>query len=1418
MKIPISGRFLKAWRRYAWRPTLALAGMITAAAIQAHGQATVTTLTDANHGTAGYKDGNTFTAAQFRFPAGMALDPSETTLFMADCTNNAVRMVTAVGNKSSSFTYSAFTNKNGINRPIAIAVDPSTNVYVLNRGSGTDGTVLTFNGSYFINYRVVSLIATNASGLTNATSLTLDTTGNIYVTIKSNTVIRISGTNTPTIVGVVTNKGTYLRGVVALQNGKLALTDSGNNGIWVMDPANTNLANNSVKLTGFNGAGDVLGPPAFAAFNRPENIVKAGNGFLVVSDFNNHKIKVVDASGNVTRLYGVNPKYWSTSFPGWRDGTVNPNEPQDLVDARQPYGLAIANDGTVYVTETFYNLLRVATGTGLPALPPPAPAAPSIWSVTTSIGQVTLTWSPVASATNYNVKRSTSGGGPYTTIAATSSTTYTDTNVLGGVTYYYVVSALNAGGESPNSSESAVTVPLPPVPAPQIGYVDFPATSSPIAYTSVFHPVSSYDFYNDATIVIKGTPGSGTYYEYGYTSNPGLVPTPTTNSASVLSDYHDGLSFGQISPYLVNQVAPDLTIKTFGAKSDGSPNSAVVSSTFHFITGNPVIIGNNPGQFQISDITANSQLYYTIDGSIPSATNPTAIPLGPLPSPTNTWTIGFPVTSNTTFNVIAVRANYRDSAVVSVNFSPSNFVANTISFGFASGEASSDFVASPGQNFYAPVTLSLLPAQTMYSLQFNITVTNLGSIPVAPGQFNFTSLLVKPDPKNPGFYTQIPPYAFVSSTPPNTDTNVVVYNGGFYQNLQFANTAINLLGVGWLERAGQTNLYNALSQQLITYSQAHDVLFNASGGQVEVGGYSFHVPSNATSNDVYQIQIGRPSATSDGVGTPGSDVFIAAPTNGAIAGGAPLNALKHITIGQKKYIAGSVYPFRWFNAGDFGSTNIVNADVEQVFEAAAYQLNTPPNNTDFYDAMDSSGNIGILDSNPADPNYGFYTNTAIYSANQSVPFTYTIVNTNYSIDTFGNTVAPPVPVTVSITTYLYLTTTYVDEMYTNVAITYMATPPYSPTATNYFPAHNPVPISNPTGIFTLFDGNDTNINQVAFGDGILDVCDVYVTFRRSLDPSLTWFRRFWNNGQRVADTGAPNVAAHAATKTLSSSGDTLQTKVAQSSTVAPQVNFTAGDILGSAGQTVQIPINATIFGNYPLRVLMLNLNITPLDGSPALTSAVQFTPNTALGTPYTTDSIGNGNYSAVWLNSTIAGLTGTANIGTLTVTIPASAGANAAYAVHFDHASASPNGLGSFPKQTLTGLVTLSNRTNSSYGDGIPDSWRLRWFGTVNNILSVSNACPSGDGVNNWMKYVAGIDPNTAGNFPRLNAKTPAPAGTAAVHWPTVNGKQYVIERSLTLFPGAWSTISTNTGTGADMEFDDSFDGGAKYYRVRILP
>ena len=95
---------------------------------------------------------------------------------------------------------------------------------------------------------------------------------------------------------------------------------------------------------------------------------------------------------------------------------------------------------------------------------------------------------------------------------------------------------------------------------------------------------------------------------------------------------------------------------------------------------------------------------------------------------------------------------------------------------------------------------------------------------------------------------------------------------------------------------------------------------------------------------------------------------------------------------------------------------------------------------------------------------------------------------------------------------------------------------------------------------------------------------------------------------------------------------------------------------------------------------MLNISVVPLDGSPALTTPISFSPNAALGTPYITDSGGNNNYAAVWLDSAIAGISNNAAIGTLIVTIPANATSLSAYAIHFDHASASPNGLASFPK------------------------------------------------------------------------------------------------------------------------------------------
>lgn len=89
---------------------------------------------------------------------------------------------------------------------------------------------------------------------------------------------------------------------------------------------------------------------------------------------------------------------------------------------------------------------------------PNVPAAPGGLLATAGNGAVALSWNASAGAVSYAVKRATTSGGPYTTIApGVTATTYNDTSVANCTTYYYVVSASSAGGESPNSGQASAT-------------------------------------------------------------------------------------------------------------------------------------------------------------------------------------------------------------------------------------------------------------------------------------------------------------------------------------------------------------------------------------------------------------------------------------------------------------------------------------------------------------------------------------------------------------------------------------------------------------------------------------------------------------------------------------------------------------------------------------------------------------------------------------------------------------------------------------------------------------------------------------------------------------------------------------------------------------------------------------------------
>ena len=102
----------------------------------------------------------------------------------------------------------------------------------------------------------------------------------------------------------------------------------------------------------------------------------------------------------------------------------------------------------------------IAGGTATATAPAPAQptvlAAPGGVTAKAGHGQVSINWNLSTGASNYNVKRSGTSGGPYALIASTAAVSYADEGLANG-TYYYVVAAVGSYGESANSIEVSAT-------------------------------------------------------------------------------------------------------------------------------------------------------------------------------------------------------------------------------------------------------------------------------------------------------------------------------------------------------------------------------------------------------------------------------------------------------------------------------------------------------------------------------------------------------------------------------------------------------------------------------------------------------------------------------------------------------------------------------------------------------------------------------------------------------------------------------------------------------------------------------------------------------------------------------------------------------------------------------------------------
>ncbi len=168
------------------------------------------------------------------------------------------------------------------------------------------------------------------------------------------------------------------------------------------------------------------------------------------------------------------------------------------------------NVGTTYYYEvTAVNAAGVSPGATVTVVPPPL--APVSLSAIAGDAQVTLSWTTVPGVTGYYLFSGTSRGDETNVVVANySGTSYTNTSLANGTTYYYVVASTNVTGLSPNSPEASATPDVSIVVTPRslIWHGDGAANVWDVSGAANWQTNNVDTIFNDGDTVTFGNSGS----------------------------------------------------------------------------------------------------------------------------------------------------------------------------------------------------------------------------------------------------------------------------------------------------------------------------------------------------------------------------------------------------------------------------------------------------------------------------------------------------------------------------------------------------------------------------------------------------------------------------------------------------------------------------------------------------------------------------------------------------------------------------------------------------------------------------------------------------------------------------------------------------------------------------------------------
>ena len=316
------------------------------------------------------------TAAEFTYPSGVAVDPFNGNVIVADANNNVIRLINVTSNNVSTLAGVPGSSGGFLNgpttsalflNPYGIAIDPfNGNIIVGDQGNNvirliniTSNMVSTLAGIPGTAGALDGPISSAQFGTPDGIAID-PFNGNIIVADSFNSIIRlinVTSNMVSTITGVpylggyqdgpTTSAVIYIPYDVAVDpfNGNIIFTDTYNSVIRLIN-VTSNMVSTIAGVPTVPGFLD--GPATSAQFNYPYGVtIDPSNGNIVVADAGNNVIRLINITSNMVSTLSGN------SFVGYVDGT------EELAEFSLPFAVAINPlNENIIVSDANNNVVR----------------------------------------------------------------------------------------------------------------------------------------------------------------------------------------------------------------------------------------------------------------------------------------------------------------------------------------------------------------------------------------------------------------------------------------------------------------------------------------------------------------------------------------------------------------------------------------------------------------------------------------------------------------------------------------------------------------------------------------------------------------------------------------------------------------------------------------------------------------------------------------------------------------------------------------------------------------------------------------------------------------------------------------------------------------------------------------------------